>query len=51
MKDYISPEAVGVNFFPEAHVMLSVSNEVSSQPQLSNGRGAEDFNADWSVDE
>lgn len=50
MKKYISPAAVKVAFNAEAHMMLGVSNEVSSQPQLSNGRD-DDFSADWAADE
>ena len=50
MKKYISPEAEKIVFSPEAHMMLGVSNEVSSQPQLSNGRDAQDFSEDWADD-
>ena len=54
MKKYISPEAIQVNFCAEANVMLSISNEVSSQPQLSNGRLIDfdtDCESDWDTDE
>ena len=50
MKKYTTPTIEMVVFYTEAHTMLTVSNEVTSQPQLSNSRDA-DFSSDWGADE
>lgn len=50
MKKYTTPAIEVVGFNTEAHTMLTVSNEVSSQPQLSNSRD-DDFSSDWGADE
>lgn len=50
MKEYTSPAIEVTVFSTEAHTMLTVSNEMSSQPQLSGQRDA-DSNCDWGADE
>lgn len=50
MKKYITPAAEVLAFNTETHMMLSVSSEVSPQPQLSIGRD-DDFSSDWDEEE
>lgn len=50
MKKYITPAAEVLAFNTETHMMLSVSSDYSSQPQLSNGRD-DDFSSDWDEEE
>lgn len=50
MKTYITPTAEVISFVTDAHTMLTVSNEVSSKPQLSNSRN-DDFCSDWDEEE
>lgn len=49
MKKYTAPTIERVAMATEASVMLSVSYEVSTQPQLSNDRSADD-GALWDED-
>ena len=50
MKKYATPAIVVVTFNTEAHTMLTISNEVSSQPQLSPKRD-NDICGDWGAEE
>lgn len=48
MKKYIAPSVEILALNTESGLMLTLSNEVSSKPQLSNGR---DFEVDTDWDE
>lgn len=50
MKKYATPAIEVVTFNTEAHTMLTISNEVSSQPQLSPKRD-NDICGDWGAEE